>query len=265
MNAKKYHNFGIVFNAPNEKEASADMGLVMTVNCGGFFNEIITRIEEYDQIKFYAIKIHDKDRQENGEPKREHLHAFITFKSDYTQLQALKEISEYLKIDKRLISLEATENDGYLLVQYLTHKGKPNKAQYDYKDIKTNNSELLEQLYNEVKKDRNSELLEHLTACETIEDFAKLEGVETARKFLTLFKTIREEKKQDIKSLFHELERRNHEIGILRDFLRDYEELSDLMLETLENGLKEHDKRIINLADFKKRFEELNFKMSKNY
>lgn len=235
---KKFNYFGIVINAPKEKAT--------TDQVNDFFNAVMTAIQNYNKIKFYASIIHDKDKLDNGEPKTPHCHIVIETYEKWTHLGALKEIANHLAINKDLISLEGSNNE-YLLIQYLTHKNQPSKTQYDYEKIKTNNKEELELRYKNEYQDPEQELLKTLQECETITELAQKLGPTKANSLMRLFNAMKTEKDN---SMFLQLQAYRRIAEKYDDLLR----LMDDLLNTLQNGLKDSEKRLINLNDFISRF-----------
>lgn len=76
----------------------------------------------------YAAILHDKDVQEDGEPKKPHWHLVIRFKNAVWSTAISKELgitSNYLKLCKDV--------DRSLL--YLVHFGDDDKAQYDIEEV----------------------------------------------------------------------------------------------------------------------------------
>lgn len=237
-NNSKFDKWCLVINEPKEK-ATTDQD-------NDFFMSAASTLQNYNRFKFFASIIHDKDILENGEPKTKHMHIVYTTPLKNTILGELKEISSILNIDKRLLSLEGSNNE-FLMVQYLTHKNQPNKTQYDYSEIITNNSEELEQKYNFDYKDPEAELLATLQECETITDFAIKLGPTKARQFLGLFKDMQNERKEKTKDklLAYEYVKTKYDALLV---------LFESFLDTCRNGLKESEKRLINLKDFEDRF-----------
>ena len=152
--------------------------------------------------------------------KLPHCHAYITLYEAITLKDLLIELAELLNSTKEQISLEPTNSD-FLGVQYLTHKNQPEKEQYNLELVKTNNNEELQRRMAEKYQSEYDQ----------------------DRKSL-------KERKHDIEALGEAYNKAINSYNALWD-------LCDHLLATLENGLKDHEKRIINLEEFKKRF--LNF------
>lgn len=85
-------------------------------------------IKKYD----YAYILHDKDTNDDGSLKKEHIHLLIFFKNARWGSAILKEIN----IDNS--NLIEFREDKAKAIQYLIHSNNLNKFQYNYQDIKTN-------------------------------------------------------------------------------------------------------------------------------
>lgn len=156
---------------------------------------------------FVATIIHDKDLTDNGEPKTIHMHAYIETNEKHTKKQFLDMLTELLKIDREKISVDGTKSN-VLMLQYLTHKNQPNKAQYQVDQIITNNKELLTKRMNtqyKTKEQKQNDLLNDIKNCKSIIELADKQGIETANKFRNIFNQIKQEQKQDYQSLLQEI------------------------------------------------------------
>ena len=144
---QKYNNFACVFNADKKSTNPAEEVELLQNTLTELFS-------------FVATIIHDKDLTDNGEPKTIHMHAYIETSEKHTKKQFLDMLTELLKIDRERISIEGTKSD-VLMLQYLTHKNQPSKAQYEVDRIITNNKELLAERMNskyKTKEDKENEL-----------------------------------------------------------------------------------------------------------
>lgn len=88
-----------------------------------------------EHLTFAVSPIHDKDVEEDGSPKKGHLHLLIAYSSATT----LSNIRGWLKAcgmpESDLHSVRVCASAvGYY--RYLTHKDNPEKAHYDDKDIR---------------------------------------------------------------------------------------------------------------------------------
>lgn len=192
---QKYNIFTCVFNADKKSTNPADE-LELLQNT-------LTEI-----FSFVATIIHDKDLTDNGEPKTIHMHAYIETNEKHTKKQFLDMLNDLLKIDKQRISVDGTKSN-VLMLQYLTHKNQPDKAQYEVDRIITNNKELLAERMNtkyKTKEQKQNDLLNDIKTCTSITELAEKQGVETANKVRNLFNQIKQEQKQDYQSLVKEIE-----------------------------------------------------------
>lgn len=192
---QKYNIFTCVFNADKKSTNPAkELALLQ--------NTLLT-----DIFSFVATIIHDKDLTDNGEPKTIHAHAYIETNEKHTKKQFIDILSELLKIDKQKISVDGTKSN-VLMLQYLTHKNQPNKAQYEVDRIITNNKELLTERMNtkyKTKEQKQNDLLNDIKNCKSIIELADKQGIETANKFRNIFNQIKQEQKQDYQSLLQEI------------------------------------------------------------
>jgi len=155
-------------------------------------------IAKQSDLVFYATIIHDRDKKENGEPRKPHLHAFLNMAEGKTLTQMLKWLETALNCDREAISIEPSNNE-FLLVQYLIHKNHPNKASYKVDEIRTNNNELLiDRLSKEYVKPKSDEeeLAEAMTESVTLKEFATRIGFEKANKYRGMFNQLKTEEGQ---------------------------------------------------------------------
>lgn len=220
---QKYNIFTCVFNADKKSTNPAkELALLQ--------NTLLT-----DIFSFVATIIHDKDLTDNGEPKTIHMHAYIETNEKHTKKQFLDMISELLKIDREKISVEGTKSN-VLMLQYLTHKNQPNKAQYEVEQILTNNKKLLIERMNtqyKTKEQKNNDLLADMKDCKTILELADKQGIETANKYRNTFNQIKQEQKQDYQALVKE-------IDLYKIILRKiYKLLNEPYITNQENELRD--------------------------
>lgn len=91
----------------------------------------------------HAYIIHDKDKEENGNPKKEHVHCVVHFEN-----------ARYKKALAKELGIGETYLDGCLLkeqLMYLIHFENPEKYQYDLEDVKGNLKNKLEAIWNNNK------------------------------------------------------------------------------------------------------------------
>lgn len=201
----KYNYFGVVINAKKN-----------TLNTLLELKELEEQIFLHFKYKFFATIIHDKDIKENGQPKTEHLHAYISTDYKYTEKQMLKDISNTLQIETEQISIEGSNNE-YLLCQYLTHQNHKEKHQYSASQVSAINDTELDRLLNETRPTKKDQLtldLETLEHSKTIIEVAHQIGLEKANKYRNIFNQIKAEKKQDLDNLIKEL-------TLYRNFVED--------------------------------------------
>ena len=228
---QKYNIFTCVFNADKKSTNPAkELALLQ--------NTLLT-----DIFSFVATIIHDKDITDNGEPKTIHMHAYIETNEKHTKKQFIDILSELLQIDKQKISVDGTKSN-VLMLQYLTHKNQPNKAQYEIDRIITNNKELLNERMNtkyKTKEQKNNDLLVDMKNSKTILELAEKQGIETANKYRNTFNQIKEEEKQDYKSLLKQLELYKIILGKIYKLLNEpyitnqENELRDSILKIFDN------------------------------
>ena len=191
---QKYNIFTCIINA-DKKSTNPAEELELLQNT-------LTEIQS-----FVATIIHDKDLTDNGEPKTIHMHAYIETNEKHTKKQFIDILSELLKIDKQKISVDGTKSN-VLMLQYLTHKNQPQKAQYQVDQIITNNKELLIERMNtkyKTKEQKQNDLLNDIKTCTSIIELTEKQGVETANKVRNLFNQVKQEQKQDYESLIKEI------------------------------------------------------------
>ena len=94
------------------------------------------------------------------------------------------------------------------MLQYLTHKNQPNKAQYEVDRIITNKKELLNERMNtqyKTQEQQQHDLLNDIKTCTSVSELAEKQGIETANKFRNIFNQIKQEQKQDYQSLIEQI------------------------------------------------------------
>lgn len=192
---QKYDIFTCVFNADKKSTNPAEELELLQ-------NTLLT-----DIFSFVATIIHDKDLTDNGEPKTIHAHAYIETNEKHTKKQFLDMLTDLLKIDRQRISVDGTKSN-VLMLQYLTHKNQPTKAQYEVDRIITNNKELLAERMKtkyKTKEQKQNDLLNDIKNCKSIIELADKQGIETANKFRNIFNQIKQEQKQDYQSLIKDI------------------------------------------------------------
>ena len=96
-------------------------------------------LSELDKCK-YAYILHDKDKKEDGEPKKKHLHLILWFDRE----KSINALSKEFGVPVNRIKWKA---DIFGTLQYLVHKNDSNKYQYDEKSIVSDIEGLHEYLY----------------------------------------------------------------------------------------------------------------------
>ena len=228
---QKYNIFTCVFNADKKSTNPAEELELLQ-------NTLLT-----DIFSFVATIIHDKDITDNGEPKTIHMHAYIETNEKHTKKQFIDILSELLQIDKQKISVDGTKSN-VLMLQYLTHKNQPNKAQYEVDRIITNNKELLNERMNtkyKTKEQKNNDLLADITNCKTILELTEKQGIETANKYRNTFNQIKQEQKQDYQSLIEQISLYRIILGKINKLLNEpyitnqENELRDSIIKIFDN------------------------------
>ena len=233
---QKYNIFTCIINADKKSTNPAkELELLQ--------NTLLT-----DIFSFVATIIHDKDITDNGEPKTIHLHAYIETNEKHTKKQFIDILSELLQIDKQKISVDGTKSN-VLMLQYLTHKNQPNKAQYEVDRIITNNKELLNERMNtkyKTKEQKNNDLLADITNSNTILELAVKQGIETANKYRNTFNQIKQEQKQDYQSLIEQINLYRIILGKINKLLNEpyitnqENELRDSIIKIFDNYSQNH-------------------------
>lgn len=97
------------------------------------------------QIPNVAYILHDKDKHDDGQPKKPHYHCLKIFNSPTTQGSFERLIPNINSNQFRKVASQ----DGALL--YLTHANNPEKAQYPRESIWTNMPDRINRTYDNVK------------------------------------------------------------------------------------------------------------------
>lgn len=95
-------------------------------------DEIVKLLDQFKQIKRYALILHDKDLNEVGEIKKPHYHVLLDFSP---QTAPTEWTANLLKVQVNNVNRVRNWSKAY---DYLTHKNDPNKYQYDPLLIKSN-------------------------------------------------------------------------------------------------------------------------------
>ena len=199
---------------------------------------------------FVATIIHDKDFKDNGEARKSHAHAFFELEDTKTLKQTLTLLKTALNCNEEQLSLEPTNSD-ILGVQYLTHKNQPQKAQYDFEKIKTNNNELLIARYSKTYQKPQSEeelLKEAFENSKTLWDFTQKVGFQQANKYRSMFNQIKQEKKENFEAIASE---RDKYLNGLDKAIYQLRKLIDLWRKgsLLERDIQEAEDSLIEIED----------------
>lgn len=213
-NQEKFNQWGLSIEAPKEKETPQ----AVTSYLMGLADIYL----KYTGFLFISAIIHDKDINQEGELRRPHLHLYIETAEDNTLKAFLRDFCRLGEIEPNQVQIEGTYSP-FLLVQYLTHKNNPNKAQYPYELIRTNNPDELDKRYN-AEYIKPTSLLEDLAQAPTLISLIERVGVKTANQYRGLYKEIKMEQQNDIPSL-------HRKIGeISKDFSDLKRDANDLIL-----------------------------------
>ena len=227
----------LVINSNEKADQTAIKG-----NLEGFQSLLL----DYNLFKYVFTIIHDQDPI-----KTIHAHAYIELYEKKSKTDMLNELAELLEVKKDQLSLEPTNSD-FLGVQYLTHKNQPNKEQYEYESIKTNNMEALASRYDMVYVDKEDTIKKALYDSDTMTDLLTKISLADAKKYQSIWKDINQERKTDLKGLYHALETKQKHLEELYDLFSSF-------ITTCESGLTTSEKRLISLEHFKKAFGELEY------
>lgn len=106
--------------------------ITFSVNKEEQFDNIIETLADFDYPpKFYAFIFHDKDRDENGELKKPHMHVFV--KSHPLRLSAW---ADKFGLPENMIEIPKSV---YACARYLIHADQPEKFQYNIDDVVSSN------------------------------------------------------------------------------------------------------------------------------
>lgn len=91
-------------------------------------------IEKAELIKNYALILHDKDKDDNGNAKKNHYHMLIKTLNPYTA----SSVNKWFDDDEGANSLCELCNTPKRAFEYLIHKNNPEKFQYNIDEIEGN-------------------------------------------------------------------------------------------------------------------------------
>lgn len=201
---------------------------------------------------FVATIIHDKDKDSDNLPKTTHLHAYLESSVKYTKKQFLELISGFLSIDPIRVSVK-TDNNGFLLVQYLTHKNDPNKHQYSVDQVATNNADLFQVKYSQTyinPAERAERLQYDIENAKTLLAFISVQGLDNAKKYQQVFNQVKKEQHLD-------LDRFANTIDKLDLFIDWLEERKRILTENTDQQAQARlDEFMLVYGEIKTRFRE---------
>ena len=234
-NKATYKNWCIVINLPNEKsELFNSPNLTIDI--------LKLLIDYYKGCKCYLI-LHDKDKKEDGELKTLHLHCVLLLEKRRSKENIINDISTKLKIPPNCVSVDDCRSiQGS--IRYLVHYEEADKYQYPLEDIKSNDKK-----YNKYFLDIDDYLLE----CESLKDFVKDFGVDTALKYSGLYDKLLKERnetpeqlKTQLRAVQNVCNAKNNEIDILNANLKKYQENYDILKKYVLNTLSRNQKSIFD-------------------
>lgn len=164
--------------------------------------------------------VHDKDPN-----KRPHLHAFIQLYEKATKKAVLSTLTELLNINTEQVSLEAS-NSLFLGVQYLTHKNQPDKEAYSIDEVVSSNNEEFLNRWAMEYTDPKKTITEAIYGSHTMSELIEKIGLEDTKKYLPIYRAIKEEQQYDKAGLIDKLNR----------LLKDYETLYDFTQKVFEQA-----------------------------
>lgn len=113
----------------------------------------------------YALIEHDSDIDDDGQPKKPHVHVFIRFPNP----RYLNSVAKDLGIASNYIR---PCGDSRSFVRYLVHRDSPNKFQYDPKNIVSNIPDFVQEcLASDKEKSESDKVLEILELLDNISSF----------------------------------------------------------------------------------------------
>lgn len=117
--------------------------------CKSSVSQICDKLSSYGLI-YYAC-LHDKDKEENGNLKRAHLHVVICSMKRLRVKQVIRYFEEIAQTNFENIQVDECISLVYC-VQYLLHLNDVNKHQYDRKELLSNKSNEADALLIETPK-----------------------------------------------------------------------------------------------------------------
>ena len=132
---------------------------------------ILNSLRIYHNLKECAYIYHNKDVNDNGEPKEKHVHIYLYF----INARALKGVYYLLKTyTETNVLIQVCKNRYVLVNEYFIHKDNQEKAQYNKSDIFVSDKEFFEGKRQE--DDRTLLLIQDIVNNESITTLIKRYG-----------------------------------------------------------------------------------------
>ena len=179
-------------------------------------SELVKYLQKEDYIVYYAMILHDRDIDDNGELKRKHFHIVIQTRTPYAKSTILTDIVKEVIVARECVSVRAYDNIK-LAVQYLIHKNDSDKEQYDIMGIISSDETAT---IDYIEKDIDTSDLEIddlISICGECDDLTQVYtkvGIVNARKYRWVIQDIISKKEND------ELKKLRKEVYELQNKLR---------------------------------------------
>lgn len=162
-------------------------------------SELIKYLQKEDYIVYYAMILHDRDVDENGELKRKHFHIVIQTRTPYAKSTILTDIVKEVIVARECVSVRAYDNIK-LAVQYLIHKNDVDKEQYDIMGIISSDETAT---IDYIEKDIDTsdleigDLISICGECDSLTQVYTKVGIVNARKYRWIIQDIMTKKEND--------------------------------------------------------------------
>ena len=130
------------------------------------------RICAIDNIRYYAFIVHDKDVDENGQPKPKHIHLALCLNSARTLAQLTPRFTDINSNAGNCYGQPTRSNRA--IIEYFTHKNQPEKHQYSEDDILSNNLDYFKN--DETDEDNTYMIIQDLLNGKSLQQVAKTYG-----------------------------------------------------------------------------------------
>lgn len=242
LNTKSTGRLGVIIDPIQNKPLNAQIE---------YLKACMNALLLYSGFKFVATILHDRDTNEDGTLKQVHLHAYLEHEEDGQTIGVwLKTINEITGTKKEQVSIETTSNP-ILLVQYLRHDRKDEKAKYEASEIMTTNKEELDQRLNAqyIKPKSEDEIIQKaLLDSVNLTELMTILGAKEANKYRGLYKDLHHDESDVWKRNFEELEERHKRL---------IEFINELMTEINNVRQKDGKARLIRADYFVSKYEAL--------